>query len=86
VPNLTLVQLLAELGGAQLEFRREDALLSAAVLVLPQGRRLIAMERTYREGIHILLDPTPEELATVRQGDLWTVWNSERGQSLYGAV
>jgi hypothetical protein len=85
---LTLVQLLAELAGAELAFQRvaEEDLLAVAVVSLPGGRQLLAIERTYREGIGVLLDPTPEELEIARAGDLWQLWNSERRSLLYGAV
>jgi hypothetical protein len=83
---MTLVQLLAELGGAELILRREESLLAVAVLVLKEGRQLLVIERTYREGIGVLLDPTPAEIEIARGGDLWKLWNSERTTLLYGAV
>src|SRR5918999_1024071 len=62
--NITLAGLLAELVGAELSFQRDDdlelATLAVAVLTLPGGRQVIAVERTYRDGIRVLLDPTPK--------------------------
>ena len=79
MPNaVTLVELLAQLAGAELSFRREADLLGVAVLVLPGGRQVLVIERTYRDGTGILLDPTPEEVEIARSGDLWQIWNSER--------
>ena len=80
--SLSLVELLAELVGAELRLRREgdESLIDAAILKLPDGRQILAVERSYRIGIRIILDPTPEELAVARDGDLWAIWNSQRGR------
>jgi hypothetical protein len=79
VPDaVTLVELLAQLAGAELSFRREADLLGVTVLVLPGGRQVLVIERTYRDGTGILLDPTPEEVEIARSGNLWQIWNSER--------
>ena len=75
---VTLVELLAQLVGAELSFRREADLLGVSALVLPGGRQILIIERVYRDGTGILLDPTPEELEIARGGDLWQIWNSER--------
>lgn len=83
---MTLVELLAEVAGAELVFRREDDLLAVVVVAMPAGRRVLAMERTYRDGIHVLLDPTEEELETARSGDLWKLWNLERSTYLSSMI
>ena len=83
---LSLVELLAQLGGAELVLRRENALLAVAVLALPEGRQVLFVERTYRPGIGAILDPTPEEIETARSGSLWDLWNSERSSLLVSAV
>lgn len=83
---ISLTELLGELAGADLQFRREGDLHVVAVLGLQGGRQLLAVERTYREGIGVLLDPTPAELEIAHAGDLWHLWNSERKKLLYGAV
>jgi hypothetical protein len=75
---VTLVELLAQLTGAELSFRREADLLGVVVLVLPGGCQVLVIERVYRDGTGILLDPTPEELEIARSGDLRQIWNSER--------
>jgi len=75
---VTLVELLGQLAGAELSFRREADLLGVSALVLPGGRQILIIERVYRDGTGILLDPTPEELEIARGGDLWQIWNSER--------
>jgi len=75
---VTLVELLAQLAGAELSFRREADLLGVSAVVLPGGRQILIIERVYRHGTGILLDPTPEELEIARGGDLWQIWNSER--------
>ena len=75
---VTLVELLAQLAGAELSFRRESDLLGVTLVVLPGGRQVLIIERVYRDGTGILLDPTPEEVEIARSGDLWQIWNSER--------
>jgi len=75
---VTLVELLGQLAGAELSFRREADLLGVSALVLPGGRQILIIERVYRDGTGILLDPTPEELEIARGGDLWQIWNSAR--------
>ena len=82
----TLVGLLAELGGGALEIHREGDTLAVAVIAFPNGRQMLAIERTYRDGIGILLDPTPEELEIARHGDLWKLWNSDRRTLLASIV
>lgn len=83
---LSLVELLAQLGGAELALRRENALIAVAVLSLPGGRQVLFVERTYRPGIGVVLDPTPEEIEIARSGELWQLWNSERSALLASAV
>jgi hypothetical protein len=82
---MTLVELLAELGRAETLVRRDDSVLAVTVLDFA-GRRVLAVERTYRDGIKVLLDPTPEEVEIARNGDLWSLWNSERARLLASAV
>ena len=83
---MTLVELLTELTGAELVLRREDEMLIVAVLATPAGHRVLAMERTYRQGIHVLLDPTEEEIEMARSGDLWKLWNSGRAEYLSSVI
>ena len=42
--------------------------------------------RTYREGVIYTLDPSEEEIEIAREGDLWKLWNSDRGILLAGIV
>lgn len=81
---MTLVEFLTEVAGAELVFRREDEddMLAVVVLAIPNGRRILALQRTYRDEIHVLLDPTPEEIETAQSGDLWKLWNTERSTYL----
>jgi hypothetical protein len=76
--SVTLLDLLTQLAGAELSFRRERDLIAVALLSLPAGRQVLLAELTYRDGIHVLLDPTPEEVETARVGELWELWNSGR--------
>jgi hypothetical protein len=84
--TISFLQLLADLGGATLTLQRGDATIAAAVLTLPAGRQILAIERTYREGLYVILDPTPEELEIVRTGNLWDLWNSERAKDPWSVV
>ena len=83
---MTLVELLTDLTGAELVLRREDDMLIVAVLATPAGRRVLAMERTYRQDIHILLDPTEEEVEMACSGDLWKLWNAGRVEYLSSVI
>ena len=62
--------------GTELVFRREDE----------DDRRVLALQRTYRDEIHVLLDPTQEEMDTAQSGNLWKVWNTERPEYLASIV
>jgi len=90
--NYTLVGLLAELGEVQVSFQRDDddedeGLPTIAVAVFSfRDRQLLTVERTYRDGVHVIIDPTPEEIEIARSGDLWKLWNSERSKLLIGMV
>lgn len=81
---ISLVELLARLAGAELSFRREDEsdMLAVTVMVLPTGRKVLFVERTYRDGTGVLLDPTTEEIEIARSGNLWSLWNEERTRHL----
>ena len=88
---MSLVEFLAEYCGATLAERRDDdaedlATLGARLLEFPDGRRLILIERTYRDGIHLIADPTEAEIAAMRSGDLWDLWNSDRSTGLGGIL
>ena len=84
--TISFLELLAELGGATLTLQRGDPTIAAAVIALPAGRQILAIERTYREGLCVILDPTPEELETARTGNLWDLWSSDRARSLFSIV
>lgn len=82
---LSFVELLEEIAGGELRLRRdaEDfGDLIAACVELRNGRKVLAVERSYRDGIHVIIEPTPEELEIARGGDLWKLWNSERSRLL----
>ena len=82
--NFTLVGLLAELGQVHLSFQREDDSLLAVAVFTFQDRQLLTVERTYRDGTYVIVDPTPEEIGIARSGDLWDLWNSGRARLLMG--
>lgn len=83
---VTLVGLLSEFGAVEIVCHRTDVCLAVAVILLPNDRRLMAVERTYREGINIIVEPTGEEVATAREGDLWELWNSPRCKMLHSII
>jgi hypothetical protein len=82
----SLLELLSGLGGAQLLERWTDGTLAAGLVGLSGDRRLLLVERTDREGIKVLLDPTATELAAAREGHLWDLWNADRAELLAGAI
>ncbi len=82
----SLIELLGELAGLEIEIRRHATTLATALLRRPDGPRLLLLERTYREGVVYILDPSEEEMEIAREGDLWKLWNSERGVLLAGIV
>lgn len=84
--TVTLLELLSELAAVEVVERWTDGVLVAALLQFGAGRRLVVVERTYREGLHVLLDPTPEDLRAGKEGRLWDLWNAERAQFLTGTV
>jgi hypothetical protein len=77
---------LTQLAGAELSFQRQSNLVVVALLALPGGRQVLLSERTYRDGIRALIDPTQNEIETARHGDLWQIWGSERSLYLSSAV
>jgi hypothetical protein len=85
-PYMTLAELFVETVGAKLELQREEDLYAMGILALPNGRRVIVIERTYRDGIHVILDPTQEELDVARNGSLHQLFSSERGSYLASAL
>lgn len=81
-PEMSLLDVVAELAGAAPVRRRATDLLIAAILTLPNGRTLLTLERTYRPGVHVIVDPTPEELeiAESEDADLQRLFESERAE------
>lgn len=77
-----LLAILAELGAINLVLHRSDPTLEVAVVPLPDDRRILAVERTYRPGVCVIVDPTDEEMDVARKGDLWQLWNSDRAKDL----
>lgn len=77
---LTFVDLLLRLGASEVQLRRTDfdAMLAVVVVGFGDGRRVLGLERTYRDGLHILFDPTDEEVEIARSGSLRQLWNSDR--------
>ncbi len=75
---MRLLELMADQTDVTLETRRDDPCLQGALLTFRSGRRLIIVERTYREGVVAILDPADEEIAIFRR-DVWKIWNSEKG-------
>ena len=79
---MTIVELLTKFFGANVIAQRTDVTMSAVALRVSDGRRLILVERTYREGLSLLLEPTDEEIEIIRSGDLLELWNSDRAVPL----
>ena len=79
---MTIVELLTNLFGVTVITQRTDATMSAVALRVSEGRRLIMVERTYREGLSVLLDPTDADIELIQSGDLGALWNSDRAVPL----
>lgn len=80
---IEFVQLVSR-GAAVVEQRASgDDLIDWALVRLGDGRQLLLMERSYRSGLHVMVEPTDEELDAVRR-DAWTAWNSDRSEILGG--
>jgi hypothetical protein len=82
----TLLELLDELGGLDVELRRSDAALAVALVATTRDRKILIVERTYRDGVCCIVDPTSEEIESAGNGDLWKIWNSERAVLMSGVV
>jgi hypothetical protein len=81
---MTLASILSEMAGGCLAGSRSDSVLAATWMTFPGGRGLVLVERTYRDGLCVIIDPTEADLETLRSGDLWDLWNSERAARLDG--
>ena len=81
-----VLELLEGLGGAKVVLRRDGVSLAAALVKTVVGRQLILVERIYRGGTCVLLDPTEDETETAATGDLWQLWNSERAVAVWGLL
>jgi hypothetical protein len=79
---IDLLAILAELGAVDFVLHRSDPTLEVAIVQLPDDHRVLAVERTYRSGVCVIVDPTEEEMVVAREGDLWRLWNSERAKDL----
>jgi hypothetical protein len=80
---IELVQLVSR-GAIVLEHRAGgDDLIDWARVRLGDGRQLLLMERSYRPGLHLMFEPTDEELDAARR-DAWTAWSSDRSKILDG--
>ena len=84
-PN-SLIELVGEIAGVEIERRQHTATLARALRKIPDGRRLLLLERTYREGVVYILDPSEDGVDVAREGDHWKLWNSDRGVPLAGIV
>lgn len=82
---MTLTEVIQLLGrGAQVvESGADDPGVQWMLVALQDGSRLLVVERTYREGLTTVVDPTDEEIASCRR-DPWILWNS-RGPEKEGS-
>jgi len=83
---MTLLDLLASYAGAWVVERGNDPCLASALITFPDGRRLIVLERTYREGIRMIQAPTDEEISRMKGTHVWELWGSDRAEIVDGAV
>ena len=82
----TLLDLLGRFGAIDIAIRRTDDACVACVVAVVGDKPFIFLERTYRDGICYIEDPTPEEMAVASEGDLWQLWNSNRANRLTGVI
>ena len=80
--RMTIVELLTSLFGVTVIAQRNDATMSAVALRVSDGRRLIMVERTYREGLKVLLQPTDADIELIQGGDLSALWKSDHAVPL----
>ena len=83
---MTLLSLLASYAGAWVVERGNDPCLASALITVPDGRRLMVLERTYREGIRVIPTPDDAEISRMKGMQLWDLWNSDRAEDIDGAV
>lgn len=83
---MTLLNLLASYADAWVVERGNDPCLASALITFPDGRRLIVLERTYREGIRVIPTPNDAEILRMKGMQLWDLWNSDRAGNIDGAV
>jgi hypothetical protein len=83
---MTLLNLLASYAGAWVVERGNDPCLASALITFPDGRRLIILERTYREGIRVIPTPNDADISRMKGMQLWDLWNSDRAENIDGAV
>lgn len=81
---MTLSMLLADLAGTAFVHSRGDSVLGAMMLEFPNGRRVLLIERTYRDGLRAITDPTLSDVEILQAGNLWDLWNSDRATLLDG--
>lgn len=74
---------LLDLGAQVVERNTDDPCVQWVLVHLTDGRRVLFVERTYREGSTIIVNPSDEEIAGYRK-DPWTAWNSPRGDDVEG--
>ncbi len=70
---------LLDLGAQVVEGSMENLCVQWVLVQLADGRRLLVVERTYREGSTAIVDPSDEEVTRYRVDPL-TAWNSPRGE------
>jgi len=80
------LQLLASYADAWVVERGNDPCLASAIITFPDGRRLMVLERTYREGIRAIPEPTDQEISRIKGSQVWDLWNSGRSEIADGAV
>ncbi len=81
--DCTLLELLERFAEADVLWKRdEEATMLVACLAFPNGRRLILLQRTYRQGVAFIADPTEAEIEIGLRGDPWNLWNADRCHGL----
>ena len=85
-PNRSLMELLDEMGGPNVELRRSAGGVSVALVAMTRDLKILIAERTYRDGVCCIVEPTSEEIQSAESGDPWKIWNSERAVPMSSVV
>jgi hypothetical protein len=83
--QMTVLEVLGRAGNVEIIHRGTDPCLAVVIVMLRTGPAIL-MERTYREKLMWIENPTSEQIAQAREGDVWKLWAAENAVDLDGAL